>query len=154
MAAFVNAGAERSPRRVYASFGNPAVDCAIFHWERGDERSQRLAADRANLSNCPRHNWKTSEMNDLNIEDGLKATMGGEPAPEGKVAAFIVENATCGHCKARIERWTQSQPGVRSAVFDLASKRLTVVSIPGKGPGDLEIVAGLAAEGYPAKRVE
>lgn len=92
-------------------------------------------------------------MNDLNIENGLKAAMNGASRPEGNVVEFTVENATCGHCKARIERWTQSQPGVQSAVFDLASKRLTVISIHGEGPADSEIVAGLAAEGYPTKRV-
>jgi copper chaperone CopZ len=95
-----------------------------------------------------------SNMNDLNIENGLKSAMNGASRTDGKVVEFTVENATCGHCKARIERWTQAQPGVQSAVFDLASKRLTVVSVDGQGPADVEIVAGLAAEGYPASRAE
>lgn len=93
-------------------------------------------------------------MNDLNIENGLKSAMNGASKTHGKVLEFTVENATCGHCKARIERWTQALPGVRSAAFDLAAKRLTIVSVDDQGPADVDIVAGLAAEGYPARRAE
>ncbi len=88
-------------------------------------------------------------MNDLNIENGLKNTMNGASKTEGRVVEFSVENATCGHCKARIERWTQAQPGVQSAVFDLETKKLTVVCAEGQGPTNADVIAGLAAEGYP-----
>lgn len=83
-------------------------------------------------------------MNDLDAEKDLK----GAPTI---VKTYLVENATCGHCKARIERWVLAQPGVETARFDLESRRLTVVSARGRGPADLEVVAGLAAEGYPAR---
>jgi copper chaperone CopZ len=80
-------------------------------------------------------------MNDLNTAPMLKT--------EAKLRHFIVENATCGHCKGRIERWASAQPGVAAADFDLAGKLLTITCATNQEPDDAGIIEGLAKEGYP-----
>jgi len=42
-----------------------------------------------------------------------------------------IEGMTCGGCKASVERLLAAQPGVRSAIVDLAAGRATVAAEDG-----------------------
>ena len=59
---------------------------------------------------------------------------------------FEVGGMTCGSCAARIEGVLSGQPGVRSAVVDLASKQARV-SLSGDASPD-GIVAAVEKAGY------
>ena len=77
----------------------------------------------------------------------------GYPARETAVT-LAVEGMTCAACTGRVERVLRAQPGVRSAVANLAMRRAQVVLWEGAAVGAEALAAAVTRAGYAAQPLE
>ncbi|MEY4698253.1 MAG: hypothetical protein RIT14_2681, partial [Pseudomonadota bacterium] len=77
----------------------------------------------------------------------------GYPARETAVT-LAVEGMTCAACTGRVERVLRAQPGVRSAVANLAMRRAQVVLWEGAAVGAETLAAAVTRAGYAAQPLE